>query len=232
MISVRAAHARSLAGLRATCAGEDSQTRRLRREDDAGVAAVLLAEDVPGLNDVGAVRHDEVLLADKEVFYHSQIIALVVGETQEACRNAAAKILVEYEPLPPILKIEDAIAQNSFHYEPNFIRRGDALGALKSSPQILEGEFSFGGQEHFYLEMQAAYAEPGEDGSMFVMSSTQHPSEVQHIVAHLLHVPVNHVVVKARAWAAVSAARRRRRRRSRRSRRSRRPRPSSRCACA
>jgi len=162
-----------------------------------GVAAVLLAEDVPGLNDVGAVRHDEVLLADKEVFYHGQIIALVVGESQEACRNAAAKVVVEYEPLPPILKIEDAIAQNSFHYEPNFIRRGDAQVALKSSPQVLEGEFSFGGQEHFYLEMQAAYAEPGEDGSMFVMSSTQHPSEVQHIVAHLLHVPVNHVVVQS-----------------------------------
>jgi xanthine dehydrogenase molybdopterin binding subunit len=162
-----------------------------------GVAAVLLAEDVPGLNDVGAVRHDEVLLADKEVFYYSQIIALVVGETQEACRNAAAKIVVEYEPLPPILKIEDAIAQNSFHYEPNFIRRGDAQVGLKSSPQVLEGEFSFGGQEHFYLEMQAAYAEPGEDGSMFVMSSTQHPSEVQHIVAYMLHVPVNHVVVQS-----------------------------------
>ena len=154
-------------------------------------------KDVPGLNDVGAVRHDEVLLADKEVFYHSQIIALVVGETQEACRNAAATIVVEYEPLPPILKIEDAIAQNSFHYEPNFIQRGDALDALKNSPQVLEGEFSFGGQEHFYLEMQAAYAEPGEDGSMFVMSSTQHPSEVQHIVAHVLHVPVNHVVVQS-----------------------------------
>jgi xanthine dehydrogenase large subunit len=162
-----------------------------------GISAVFLAEDVLGLNDVGAVRHDEVLLADKEVFYHGQIIALVVGETQEACRNAAAKIVVEYEPLPPILEIKDAIAQNSSHYEPNFIRRGDALGALKNSPQILEGEFSFGGQEHFYLEMQAAYAEPGEDGSMFVMSSTQHPSEVQHIVAHVLHVPVNHVVVQS-----------------------------------
>lgn len=162
-----------------------------------GVATVLLAEDVPGLNDVGAVRHDEVLLADKEVFYHSQIVALVVGESQEACRNAAAKIVVEYEPLTPILRIEDAIAQSSAHYEPNFIRRGDAAGALKTAPQILEGEFSFGGQEHFYLEMQAAYAEPGEDGSMFVMSSTQHPSEVQHIVAHVLHVPVNHVVVQS-----------------------------------
>ncbi len=179
-----------------------ARAKILKRDTSAaktmpGVAAVLLAEDVPGLNDVGAVRHDEVLLADKEVFYHGQIIALVVGETQEACRNATAKFVVEYEPLPPILKIEDAIAQNSAHYEPNFIRRGDALGALKSSPQVLEGEFSFGGQEHFYLEMQAAYAEPGEDGSMFVMSSTQHPSEVQHIVAHVLHVPTNHVVVQS-----------------------------------
>ena len=153
-----------------------------------GIAAVLLAEDVPGLNDVGAVRHDEILLADKEVFYHGQIIALVVGETQEACRAAAAQVVVDYEPLPPIFTIEEAIAENSFHTEPNFIRRGDVQSALKSSPQILEGEFSFGGQEHFYLETQAAWAEPGEDGTMFVRSSTQHPSEVQHIVAHVLRV--------------------------------------------
>jgi xanthine dehydrogenase molybdopterin binding subunit len=96
-----------------------------------------------------------------------------------------------------VLTIADASAQNSFHTEPNFIRRGDVQAALKDSPQILEGEFSIAGQEHFYLEMQAAYAEPGEDGSMFVMSSTQHPSEVQHIVAHLLDVPVNHVVVQS-----------------------------------
>ena len=162
-----------------------------------GITAVLLAEDVPGLNDVGAVRKDEILLADKEVFYHGQIIALVVGETQEACRNAAEKVIVEYEPLPPILKIEEAIAQNSFHTEPNFIRRGDVRSALNTAPAILEGEFSMAGQEHFYLEMQAAWAEPGEDGSMFVMSSTQHPSEVQHIVAHLLDMPANHVVVQS-----------------------------------
>jgi len=162
-----------------------------------GIAAVLLAEDVPGLNDVGAVRRDEILLADKEVFYHGQIIALVVGETQEACRAAAEKVIVEFEPLPPILKIEDALAQNSFHTEPNFIRRADVQTALKKSPQILEGEFYMAGQEHFYLEMQAACAESGEDGSMFVISSTQHPSEVQHIVAHLLDLPVNHVVVQS-----------------------------------
>jgi xanthine dehydrogenase large subunit len=176
-----------------------------------GIAVVLLAEDVPGLNDVGAVRKDEILLADREVFYHGQIVALVVGENQEVCRVAAEKIIVEYEPLPPILTIEDAIAQNSFHTEPNFIRRGDvnaffegrdsALRCPDATAQrprhVLEGEFSMAGQEHFYLEMNAAWAEPGEDGSMFVMSSTQHPSEVQHIVAHLLHLPVNHVVVQS-----------------------------------
>ena len=162
-----------------------------------GVKAVLVAEDIPGLNDVGAVRHDEILLADKEVFYHGQIIALVVGDSQETCRNAAAKIVVEYEPLPPILKIEEAMAQNSFHTEPNFIRRGDVPAALSRSPHVLEGDFELAGQEHFYLEMQAAWAEPGEDGSVFVMSSTQHQSEVQHIVAHLLAVPVNHVVVQS-----------------------------------
>jgi xanthine dehydrogenase large subunit len=179
-----------------------ARARILRRDVSAarmmpGIAAVLLAEDVPGLNDVGAIRHDEILLADKEVFYHGQIVALVVGDTQEACREAANRIVVEYEPLPPILSIEDAIAQKSFHTEPNFIRRGDIQSALTASPQILEGEFSLAGQEHFYLEMQAASAEQGEDGSMFVMSSTQHPSEVQHIVAHLLNVPVNHAVVQS-----------------------------------
>ena len=179
-----------------------ARAKILRRDATAakaapGIAAVLLAEDVPGLNDVGAVRQDEILLADREVFYHGQIIALVVGDTQEACRNAAAKVAVEYEPLPPTLTIEAAIAQNSFHTEPNFIRRGDVQAALKRSPQVLEGELLTASQEHFYLEMQAACAESGEDGSMFVMSSTQHPSEVQNIVAHLLDVPVNHVVVQS-----------------------------------
>ncbi len=179
-----------------------ARAKILRRDASAAktmpdIAAVLLAEDVPGLNDVGAIRHDEILLADKEVFYHGQIIALVVGDTQDACREAAKKIVVEYEPLPPVLTIEEAIAQKSFHTEPNFIRRGNIQAALAESPEILEGEFSLAGQEHFYLEMQAASAEQGEDGSMFVMSSTQHPSEVQHVVAQLLAVPVNHVVVQS-----------------------------------
>ncbi|MEP6698900.1 MAG: xanthine dehydrogenase molybdopterin binding subunit [Verrucomicrobiota bacterium] len=173
----------------------------LRRDASAarlvpGVSAVLLAEDVPGLNDVGAVRHDEILLADKEVFYHEQIVALVVGEMPEICRAAAEKVIVEYEPLPPLFTIEEAIDADSFHSDPNYIRRGDVSAALSSAPMKLEGEFSFGGQDHFYLETNAAWAETGEDGTVFISSSTQHPSEVQHIVAHVLALPMSSVVVE------------------------------------
>ncbi len=161
-----------------------------------GIHAILLAEDVPGLNDVGAVRHDEVLLADSEAFYHGQIIAVVVGDSAECCRAAAAAVVVEYEPLPAIFTAEEAIAAKSFHTEPNYIRRGDVEGALASAPLKFEGDISFGGQDHFYLETNAAQAERGEDGTIFVSSSTQHPSEVQHIVAHVLDLPMHSVVVE------------------------------------
>jgi xanthine dehydrogenase molybdopterin binding subunit/xanthine dehydrogenase small subunit len=162
-----------------------------------GIHAVLLAEDVPGENNVGGVKHDEILLADKRVWFHGQIVALVVGESQEACRAAAEKLVVEYEPLPPILTLEQAVAARSFHNAPNYIRRGKTCAALADSPMTLTGVFELQGQEHFYLETQAAWAKPGEDGAMFVSSSTQHPSEVQAVVAHLLSVPANKVVVQS-----------------------------------
>jgi len=160
-----------------------------------GITAVLLAEDIPGLNDVG-MKLDEPLLATSEVLYHSHLVAVVVGETAEACRAAAEKVVVEYEPLPPVLTLRQAIAEKSFHNEPNYIRRGDGERALAAAPLTLEGEFELGGQEHFYLEPQAASAERGEDGSMFVLSSSQHPSEVQQVISHVLHLPANKVVVQ------------------------------------
>jgi xanthine dehydrogenase large subunit len=177
-----------------------ARARILKRDATAarllpGIRAVLLAEDVPGVND-SSVHQDEILLAEREVLFHGHIVALVVGDSQEACRAAAEKVVVEYEPLPPILTLRDALAAGSFHNEPNFIRRGKVDEALGAAPHIVEGEFELGGQEHFYLEMQAAWAEPGEDGAMVVSSSTQHPTEVQHIVAHLLGVRANKVVVQ------------------------------------
>src|SRR2546430_5002469 len=145
-----------------------------------GIAAVLLAEDIPGLNDVGAVRHDEILLADKEVFYHGQIVALVVGETQEACRAAADKVVVEYEPLSPNFTIQEAIEQNRFHTEENQVSRGDFSRAFADSPITLEGELAIGGQDHFYLETNAAGADPREGGPDLVRSFTQTPSQGRH----------------------------------------------------
>lgn len=163
-----------------------------------GIRAVLLAEDVPGENNVGGVKHDEILLADRKVFFHGQIVALVVGDSPAACRAAAEKVAVEYKPLPPILTLPQALAARRFHTPPNFIRRGRVGAALSAAPMTLAGDFELQGQEHFYLETQAAWAEPGEDGTMFVSCSTQNPSEVQAVVAHLLSLPAGKVVVESR----------------------------------
>jgi xanthine dehydrogenase molybdopterin binding subunit len=164
---------------------------------EPGIVAVLTAKDVPGMNDVGAVRHDEPLFAEKEAQFHGHIVAVVVGESYDACRRAAAKVKVEYEPLPPVLGIKDAIAKDSFHTQPHVIRRGDCDAAFAKAPHVLDGELEIGGQEHFYLEAQAAWAEVGEDGEVFVASSTQHPSEIQAIVAHVLHVDRHKVTVQS-----------------------------------
>jgi len=162
-----------------------------------GIRTVLLAEDIPGVNNVGGTKPDEILLANKEVLFQGHIVALVVGESQEACRAAAEKVRIEYEPLPPILTLEQALAARRFHNAPNYIRRGKVGPALARSPMTLTGVFELQGQEHFYLETQAAWAKRGEDGGIFVSSSTQHPSEIQALVAHLLHIPANRVVVQS-----------------------------------
>ena len=163
-----------------------------------GVLAVLTAKDVPGINDVGAIRHDEPLFAAEgsEVCFNGHVVALVVAESNEICRLAAEKVKVLYEPLEPVLGFREAIAKESFHTEPHVIRRGDCDMALAKSAHRLAGEMEIGGQEHFYLESHAAWAECGEDGEIFVCSSTQHPSEIQAAVSHLLDLPRNKVVVQ------------------------------------
>ena len=162
-----------------------------------GVAVVLLAEDVPGHNNVGTARHDEPLFAADEVLYHHHIVALVVGESLAVCRAAAALVEVDYEPLTPIVRVTDAIAQGSYHSDPHVLKRGDVAAALGAAPRRLSGEFAFGGQEHFYLETQAAWAERDDEGGVHIMSSTQHPSEIQTIVSEVLHLPRHKIVVEA-----------------------------------
>jgi len=162
-----------------------------------GVSTVLTAKDVPGMNDVGAVRHDEPLFADAEAAYQGHMIALVVGKDLETCKQAAAKVKVVYEPLPAVLGARAAVKAESFHTQPHVIRRGDCDTALARAPLSIEGEIEMGGQEHFYLEAHAAWAEAGEDDEVFVASSTQHPSEVQAVVSHVLDIPRNKVTVQS-----------------------------------
>ena len=176
---------------------------RIKRIDVAkakarpGVAAVLTAASIPHTNDVGALRPDEILLADEEVFFEGHMVAVVVGESYEVCRAAAAEVEVEYEPLDTILSIEDAIAQDSYHTAPHTISRGDAARAIKGSKNVLDGVVHVGGQEHFYLETHAAWAEMEDGGDIRVISSTQHPTEIQSVVSHVLGLPRNKVVVES-----------------------------------
>lgn len=160
-----------------------------------GVVTVLTAADVPGENDTGVITHDEILFPTEEVSYWGQAIAWTVAETEDAARLAAQRIKIEYEPLQPILTLQQAIAQDSFHNLPQTIRRGHPAADLEAADCVLEGEVEINGQDHFYLETQASWVIPDGEGHYQVYSSTQHPSETQVIVARVLGISVNQVVV-------------------------------------
>jgi len=164
----------------------------------AGVVAVYTAADIPGVNDVSPVAHDDRLLADGEVINVGQAIFLVAATSQRAARQAARLGQVEYEPLPARLTIEDAEAAQSLIEPTQRMVRGDAARALRAAPQRLSGVFAMGGQEHFYLEGQVAIATPMEHGQVHILSSTQHPSEIQHLAAKLLGVTHADVTIEVR----------------------------------
>ncbi|HUB24335.1 MAG TPA: molybdopterin cofactor-binding domain-containing protein, partial [Tepidisphaeraceae bacterium] len=159
-----------------------------------GVAAVLTHRDLPGHNIFGAAVKDELLLVEDEAVFLGQPLAIIAAENLAAVRQAASLVKVEIESLSPIFSIDDAIAANSFLGDKRTIERGNVAGGLASAKHKLQGVFEIGGQDHFYLESQIAIAVPGEAGTMVVHSSTQHPTEVQEMVAEVLGVPFNHVV--------------------------------------
>jgi len=161
---------------------------------ERGVVAVLTDADVPGEGNSGANRHDEPLFPT-EVMYHHQPVAWVLAESLDAARNGAARVTAEYDPLPAILTIEQAIEAESFLTEEHRIANGD-VSSIGASALRVTGELKIGGQEHFYLETQAALAWTDEAGFVALHSSTQHPSETQEVVARVLGVPRNHVTVE------------------------------------
>ncbi|MFZ3221112.1 MAG: xanthine dehydrogenase molybdopterin binding subunit [Rhodoferax sp.] len=158
-----------------------------------GVVDVVLAADIPGSSMLAAFAGDEPVFAIDTVQYVGQVIGLVVAQTVMQARRAARKVQLRIEALPAILNVQDALTAQSYVLPPVFVRRGDADAALATAPHRLNGTLEVGGQEHFYLEGQVAYALPQEQNQWLIHSSTQHPGEVQHWVAHALGLD-NHAV--------------------------------------
>ena len=165
----------------------------------ADVVDVLVADDLPFANDVSPSAHAEPLLATGTVHYVGQPIFMVIARSHLAARYAARQGKVEIAEEAPILTIDDALdADARFEDGPRIYARGDAAAAMGGAQHRLTGRLHIGGQEHFYLEGQAALALPGEDGDMHVISSTQHPTEIQHKVADALGVPMHAVRCETR----------------------------------
>ena len=217
----------SIAGLLHLAAGPAQRAHaRLRKLDLAkvraapGVVLVLTVADIPGVNDVSPIgAGDDPVFVAEEILFHGQVLFAVAAESFETAREAAKLAVVEYEDLPAILDIETALAAKSFVLDSHVMRLGDSAAALKAAPERLKGRLEIGGQDHFYLEGQVSLAIPMEDGDVLVHCSTQHPTEVQHNVAHVLGRPDHAVTVEVRRmgggfggketqasqWAAIAA---------------------------
>jgi xanthine dehydrogenase large subunit len=163
-----------------------------------GVHCVMVASDIPGINDAAPVFDGDPIFAEDEVFYAGQSVLGVAAETIEIAYKAAHRAVIEYEELPSILNVDEAIKQKSFVGEPYVMKRGDSINALKNAKNKISGEFEIGGQDHFYLEGQIALATPLENNEFHCWSSTQHPSEVQHLIAKMLGLSDHAVTVEVR----------------------------------
>jgi xanthine dehydrogenase large subunit len=184
-----------------------------------GVVAVLTAADIPGKNDVSPAFGDDPMFVEQEVSFHGQVLFAVVARTRLEARKAARLGVPAIEAATPLVDVTDAMAAEARVLPDYAFRKGEPEAALAAAPHRLAGRQRIGGQEHFYLEGQIALAVPGEEGEMLVHSSTQHPSEVQHIVARVLAVPDNAITVECRRmgggfggkesqasqWAAIAA---------------------------
>jgi xanthine dehydrogenase large subunit len=163
-----------------------------------GVMAVYTAADIVGTNDCGPIIHDDPILSAGEVMYVGQPIFIVVADTHDNARRAARKALITYDELPAIFTPQEAKAAGSYVLPPMQLKRGDYQTAFEMAPRVVKGQLFVGGQEQFYLEGQIAYAIPKEDHGMLVQCSTQHPSEMQHVVAHAIGVHSHKVQVECR----------------------------------
>ncbi len=163
-----------------------------------GVASIALPADIPGENNYGGAVHDDPIFAEHEVQYAGQPLFAVAADSMRAARKAARCMKLDVTPLPALLDIRAALAAESYVLPSQTMRRGDARAQLALAAHRLRASIVIGGQDHFYLEGHIAAAIPQEDGGMLVHSSTQHPTEVQSVVAHALAARTNRIVVQCR----------------------------------
>ncbi|WP_295551963.1 xanthine dehydrogenase molybdopterin binding subunit [uncultured Pseudacidovorax sp.] len=169
-----------------------------------GVVDVIVADDIPGANDCGSIVHDDPLLCDGEIRFLGQPLFAVIARTRTEARRAAAraKEAARVVPAEPVLTPQQAHARGQYVVPPMHLARSDkgiaVRAAIEAAPHRLTGQLDVGGQEQFYLEGQISYAIPKEGGTMQVYCSTQHPTEMQHLVAHALHLHSNEVHIECR----------------------------------
>lgn len=163
-----------------------------------GVRGVVLAADIPGDPILATFVHDEPIFALDTVEHVGQVVGVIVADSVMQARRAARRVKLDIEPLPAILDVREALRQQSFVLPPVTVRRGDPDAGIARAANTLSGSLDVGGQEHFYLEGQVAYAMPMEQDQWCIHSSTQHPGEVQHWVAHALGLENHAVKVECR----------------------------------
>jgi xanthine dehydrogenase large subunit len=160
-----------------------------------GIVDIITAKDIPGENQIGGIFPDEPLLADGEVHFRGQVIAIIIGTSEHQCRMAAKLITVVYDELPIITDAREAQRQNKLIMPPRCFTLGNTSKTWSQCEHIFEGNTDVNGQEHLYIETQGAYARPKEDGSIIISSSTQGPTAVQKMVARVLGIPMHKVEI-------------------------------------
>ncbi|MDR0965961.1 MAG: xanthine dehydrogenase molybdopterin binding subunit [Myxococcales bacterium] len=184
-----------------------------------GVVAIITAKDIPGENQIGAIFPDETLLADGEVEFVGEPIAIVAAQTKAIADAARQKIKLEITAEKPVLTIDEALAKEQFVGPIRKIEQGDVDSALAKAPHVLSGVVKNAGQEHFYMETQRALAVPEDNGAITLYSSTQHPTEVHRMSARVLGLPQHAITIdvkrlgggfggkesQATAWACIAA---------------------------
>ena len=167
-------------------------------EKAPGVVGVFSAKSVPAKNDCSPTIGDDPIFAQDQVEFAGQFVFAVAAESELAARAACSLAKIRYEKTDPILSIDKALDLKQFVLPPSTVSIGDSETALKSATHTISGRLSCGGQDHFYLEGQAAMAVPKEGGDLVIYSSTQHPSEIQHLIAHALAKPLHSIIVEVR----------------------------------